>query len=242
MKFLLGGLGDLFLSLERAIDEGTCDVYSHFIKAPEFLESFGVKINKFFYYSSVENHPSLNYEDYIGHDIFPKIPLTSSEEIDNIFLEKPVIAIHPFGSELSNRFWTKHNQPIKFISNENINYLIDSLEQTFKVLVLGTESELSSLDILEKYKKSFNLKDLTYAISKCHSVIGTDSSIKTISSAQKIKTYVVIGNYSDQARDTKFLIPYMKNEIMEVGAYSKEQNRDLFIKIVNKIIKDEVDF
>ena len=230
---MIGGIGDLFLSMEKAIDEGECAVYSHFGGAKKFVESFGVKVPKFVEFNSVANMPA-PAEPYIGHDEYPDLPIIKSRNLLNS-KGKPIVGIHPFGSKLSNNFWKKQKQPSKYITQENIALLVNSLKHKYDLRIFGSKVDLCSFYIPDAYNVYVDIEDLPSAVSECSVVVATDSAIKTISAAMKIPTAVVIGNYPDPMRDAKFLMPYMKAGIMKVGAYDHGQDSKLFKEIANWI-------
>jgi len=233
MKYMIGGIGDIFLSLQKGQEEGECIVYSHFNKAKKFVESFNIKVSKFIEFKTVQDFP-LPKEEYIGHDIFPDIKINkTSQPLWNE--EKPIIGIHPFGSKLSNDYWLNRGKPIKFISKDNIEILVKKLSNKFSIKIFGSKEDLLNFNIDGADNAHVSIENLPSAISECYAVIGTDSSVKTISSAMKIPTAVVIGNYLDHTRDSKFLIPYMKEGIMKVGTYEKNQDKTLFKDIARWI-------
>jgi ADP-heptose:LPS heptosyltransferase len=234
MKHMIGGIGDIFLSLGKAQQEGECAVYSHFSGAKKFVESFGIKVPKFVEFNSVQDFPKPT-EGYIGHDVFPNIKINKTP--NPLWNEnKPIVGIHPFGSSLSNDYWLSRNQPAKYISKDNIEVLIDKLSDKYSLKIFGSEFDLAGFRIEGADNACVDIEDLPSAISECYAVIGTDSAIKTISSAMRIPTAVVIGNYPDPMRDSKFLVPYMKEGIMNVGTYEYDQDSKL-LKDIGKWIR-----
>ena len=224
---MIGGIGDIFLSLERAQKEKECAVYSHFPRAKQFVESFGIEVPIFNYFDSIDNMPRSFSEEIVGYDYFPKIGVQKGRQLLGKS-DKPIIGIHPFGSKLSNDYWKKRGMPIKHISQENIRYLVDKFSDRFDFVIFGSKSELCSYNIEGTYNINLPIEDIPSAVSECFCVIATDSAIKTMSAAMRIPTFVAIGNYPDPLRDQKFLIPYIQMGVMKVGAYSHEQEQSIF--------------
>lgn len=226
MKCIIGGIGDIFLSLQKAQEEGECIVYSHFPRAKEFVESFGVKVPYFKYFKNIEEMPKIFNEEILGHDYFPDIGIQRKRNL--LFKsDKPLIGVHPFGSNFSNEYWKKRGMPIKHISKQNINHLVNKFSDKFNFVIFGSKEELSNYKIHNAHNVNLPIEDIPSAVSECYCVIATDSAIKTFSAAMRIPTYVAVGNYKDQLRDEKFLLPYIQMGIIKASLYSNIQNLTL---------------
>jgi len=90
-------------------------------------------------------------------------------------------------------------------------------------MVFGLEEELKGMGIRQSETLKFvcdpnPAKSLSY-VGQCAAVIGSDSGIKTMSSMNRIPTFVWLGDYRDEPRDQNFIEPYIKDGVMKVFRY-----------------------
>ena len=225
--YIQGGIGDAILCLDDAIKKQKCDLYTCQEGVKEFLNDFGVRVEKMIVYSSVEESmkitpkgQSLEKSPYFSqrHKVSKFSPLSGVDDFHN---EKPILGIHPFGSKLSNDFREDRHQPIKSISEDSMTYMINWLHPHYNIIVFGARSELDNFTQNYAGYRDLRFSYCTIAeayalVELCSSVIATDSAIKTMAASLKIPSFVYIGNYVDTYRDEVFLRPYINDKIMYV--------------------------
>lgn len=223
MKHIIGGIGDILLSMEEAQKMGKCDVYSHYKGARDMLVEAGVRVRK------NEHYDELN-EDFkddalptapVARTPFPsfKYPVMKPSH-DPRDCDKPCVGIHPFGSYFSNKFWGKKGYPIKRFTDEVLIGLVDKLTPKYQVLIFGTTDEVTELgDIWTKgdhvHMVARPIWEAIAIVHNCEAVIATDSAIKAASAIARIPTYVYMGNYQDPWRDSMFIDPYIREGVMK---------------------------
>jgi len=93
----------------------------------------------------------------------------------------------------------------------------------YNLMVFGLEEELKGMGIRQSETLKFvcdpNPAKSFGFVGQCRAVIGSDSGIKTMSSMNRIPTFVWLGDYRDEARDQNFIDPYIKDGVMKVFRY-----------------------
>lgn len=237
-KYIAGGVGDMLLSLGQA--DGPIDIYSHFRKARSLMEQFGVQVDKVGYYN--EGMPKTE------GDPLPMEQMPSwAQSFYNVqrrhkpHTDMPLIGLHPFGSEYSQKVWGKDGWPAKRISNESIEHILTTLETQYQFIVFGSASEIAELGHLQDHKAIFktttdtDMYESLSMVTWCDAMIATDSVMKTMSAICKIPTYVFMGNYVDKYRDNIFIDPYIRNGTMKVWQFVR-CTPELFEPAINELL------
>jgi ADP-heptose:LPS heptosyltransferase len=230
---VIGGVGDLLLSVEAATFAKEIQVFSHFSRAPDIFKPFDVNVYRFEYYRAVEELNSF----YIPGSPLIRAPYWSPDIAlpDPPFLKpkgKKVVGVHPTGSRLSNDFWSKRGEPIKDLSDD---FLVNLLKQikarvsdAYVYLFCAPEDKGKTIEAaLKAGVENFliaSFPDIWKSLSlvqHCDAVIGADSCIKTMSCMLKIPTMVLMGDYIDPFRDENFIDPYVKDQILYAIRFAK---------------------
>lgn len=217
-KYAKGGIGDLLLCLQSAIEEKKIQIYSHFFFAPDIFIPFGVEIVRFDFFSSMGDLANL----FISGDPLP-IHQHPNFTLPNAPFRRPdkkIIGIHIEGSSFSNNFWEKVGMPSKNMTHNFLIKLVKVIQSRFKEVAFyifchpSRSREIGQLLAPEIIGDYFIIafpeiwKSLA-CVKHCDFVIGMDSAIKTMSSILYIPTLTLVGDYSDQFRDERFLTPYV---------------------------------
>lgn len=224
-RYARGGIGDLLLCLQSAIEVGNISVFSHYKKAPSIFQRFGVTIDRFEYFKLIQDYnqlfvPGEELERHT-HPIF---------EMPAPIFQKPkekVIGIHIEGSSCSNEFWKQYGAPTK---NMPIEFFIGLMKATFSKFpdvflyvfcAPEREYEISAILRNEYIANATviafdDIWDSLACVQQCDFVVAMDSCVKTMSAILRIPTVVLAGNYKDSCRDQMFFDPYVKEGIMNV--------------------------
>jgi ADP-heptose:LPS heptosyltransferase len=227
-KYVRGGIGDILLSLESAIAEKIVDVYSHYEQAPDLFAPFGVKVNRFEYFTSVED---LNKIFIPGEELerkaYPNFTIPESTLIPH----EKVLGIHVEGSSFSNEAWSKRGQPTKNMSRLFLKKLLEQLcEDRYNgvfVYIFCAPSRAEEIEELMHMYANHPYLIVAYpyiwdslsCVGHCDAIIGADSVIKTMGAIQRIPSVVLVGDYPDPFRDKVFLDPYVNDGHMHVIKY-----------------------
>lgn len=214
----------MLLSLESAIDDKIIDVLSHFENAEEFYRPFGVAVNRFQYFSSLNELWSIGIRsDALPRTKYPKfkLPKASIEPPDG----QLVIGIHIEGSRFSNEASRQYGRPIKDMSQDFLAKLIGALnsKEAFPY-VFCSPARRVEVNALFKTNYSRPFRVIAFAdiwasltcVAHCHRVLATDSAIKTMAAILGIPSVVLVGDYGDPFRDEVFLEPYVSDGVMQV--------------------------
>jgi ADP-heptose:LPS heptosyltransferase len=224
----------MLLSLESAIGDKIIDVFSHFESAEEFYRPFGVAVNRFQYFSSLNELWSIGIQsDALPRAKYPKfkLPKATIEPPD----DKLVIGIHIEGSRFSNEASRQYGRPIKDMSQEFLAKLIGALNSKEAYpYVFCSPARRVEVEALFKKNYSGAFKVIAFGdiwaslacVAHCHSMLATDSAIKTMAAILSIPTVVLVGDYHDAFRDEVFLKPYVSDGIMQVIKFSNMDTLD----------------
>lgn len=214
----------MLLSLESAIEDGIIDVFSHFPNAEEFYRPFGVTVNRFQYFSSLNEYWSMCIKsEALPRTQYPKFSLPTA------LVEPPedklVIGIHIEGSRFSNEAARGNGRPIKDMSQNFLARLIGALN-SIEAFPYVFCSPARRLQVHAMFKKNYNraFKVIAFddiwtslaCVAHCHVVLATDSAIKTMAAILRIPSVVLVGDYPDPFRDDVFLTPYVTDGIMRL--------------------------
>jgi len=227
---LQGGIGDFlqclpFIDANKKNNIQYCCV-THLKGAKEFLDTIGVQPSAFFIFKTMDEQnqvlnalpkteqyvhcPRTQYFDAYPFDIGPLL-FTNG---------KPTIGVHVNGSAFSIDTQKKFGMILKSIPARVIKEL---KSKDYNLMVFGLEEELKGMGIRQSETLKFvcdpnPAKSLGF-VGQCRAVIGSDSGIKTMSSMNRIPTFVWLGDYRDEARDQNFIDPYIKDGVMKVFRY-----------------------
>ena len=227
---LQGGIGD-FLQCLPFIDANKknhiqyCCV-THLKGAKEFWDTIGIEPSALFIFKTLdEQNQVLNAlprsEQYVQcprtqyFDIFPfdhEKPLFTNG--------KPVVGVHVNGSAFSIDTQKRFGMILKSIPARVIKEL---KSKDYNLMVFGLEEELRGMGLRQSETLKFvcdpnPAKSLAY-VGQCSAVVGSDSGIKTMSSMNRIPTFVWLGDYRDEPRNQNFIDPYIKDGVMQVFRY-----------------------
>jgi len=253
-RLLAGGLGDIYLKLENALDgESPLIVVTHYADIWAVLKPFESRLNidsvqyirpdKYLQKRSAYN---IDVFRQMGVDLvsvrtsqYPKYDLYKNDE-DVFLYMRPMLAFHPFGSKLSNEFWDAQGKPKKTLPNDCITYIVRCLEPYYRIVMFCTDQEWDSLSDRVKlhttYPKNVPFWGREDWIKQCDVFLGSDSAIKTIAAAAKVPSYVFVGDYEDSYRDEVFLNPYIKDGVMEIFKY-KDFSTKNFDPAIERLIE-----
>jgi len=217
-----GGVGDFLQYLPFILKNKSAKyiVTTHFLNAKIFFESLGVKVFKYHFYSTADEHRQIYKElKKLRHSywcprslFFEKVPFKTTAK--NKYSFSNVIGLHIGSSKLSS-------QPL---SKTFALKLIRELQKLkCHIILFGTVNEINKL----KLKRE---KSLTFATDKniiknlslvkfCRVLIGGDSVFKTMSSMSNIRTIVFHEDDNNRFRDRVFISPYVKKSIMSTYKY-----------------------
>jgi ADP-heptose:LPS heptosyltransferase len=232
-KYAKGGIGDLLLCVQSAIEEKTIDLYSHYAYADSIFLPFGVSINRFDYFRNIEELNSIYAPgESLKSLLHPKFVMPHSP------FKKPigkVIGIHIEGSRFSNEFWAKRGKPSKNMSDEFLVKLIQELQFAIPNVIFYIFCDphrtndvgqlLASVVYGDYFIISFTkIWGSLSCVPHCSCVIGMDSAIKSMSAILSIPTVTLVGDYEDSFRDSVFLNPYINEGIMAVVKFNDINN------------------
>ena len=263
--YLRGGIGDFLQCLPAIMTKPTEEYYvhTHYSKAKDFFSQFGLENFKIFTFKNAKDHDE--QIDEILSDCDPRVKtnfvecprvlyskLVFTDEIQNRadnFLNsfknaRPIIGIHPFGSDFSKDIYSKFNLPIKFIPAELVSKIVASdIENKYNYIIFGSKTDFETYGLQE----SDNLKFVCFdsiltslaCVRGCIKLLGTDSCFKTMSSINNIPTYCLVGNFDDQTRDAYFIDQYVNDGVMKIFKFDNIENQqqeivDFFIKSINE--------
>jgi hypothetical protein len=219
-----GGVGDFLQHLPFILKNKTASyiVVTHFMDAKNFFKFFGVKISKYYYYNTREEHKAIelklkknSFSCWCPRSIFfDNFPINVKEK-------RPVQSGFTVGFQIGSSRLTNKPLDIKFAHD-----LIDKLLQLkCMVILFGTQAELALLKYQSRHNVFFAsdkniIKNLSL-VKFCDLVIGGESVFKTMSSMSNITTLVIHEDNNNSFRDRTFISPYVKKSVMYVYKYKK---------------------
>lgn len=236
--YIRGGIGDFLQTVPFAMTHLDREYYihTHFGKAKEFFNEFGVENVKVYNFETIADHDSQTDEIlscaspeeknpfevcprfFYNNLIFKNENTQIAEHLVNSFKEKrKIIGIHPFGSQFAANVYSSFNLPQKFIPLSIVNEIIS---EDFNYLIFGSGKELSNYGLKERDNVKFcsfdNIIDSLACVQYCFKFLGTDSCYKTESSMRKIPTFCIVGDFEDYTRDITFINQYVHDGIMKI--------------------------
>jgi len=239
MKFYIrGGIGDFLQSLwfVRAYSHKDYIIHTHFKKAKEFYDHFGIKNTSFYPFSDSASHDAQvdvivkeqgenstkNIQEtprafYSAFDFGEEADEIAQKLVDSFKEKKNIIGIHPFRSGFALSVYDSFNLPAKIIPLSIVQSVINSDNN---YLIFGSKQELANYGLSEsdnvKFASFDNILHSLNLVKFCSNVLGVDSCFKTMSSMQKISTVCLIGDFPDQTRDAFFINQYVNDGYMMV--------------------------
>ena len=231
-----GGIGDFlqFLPFILKHKSYSYTVLTHFLYAEAFFKALGVKVKKYYFYTS--------WEDYLEiRDRLQKVPDTYICPRTLFFKTNPfistkkkvlkktyVVGIHMGSSKLAAG---------KALSLDFVLKLLTWLTHAkYKIILFGTKDELKSL--LSKTHRAISLaqdqnviKNLSL-VNQCDLMIASDSVFKTMASMLKIPSIVLHKDNTNHFRDRTFIEPYVKAKCMSVYKYKSLEGREVDTALV----------
>lgn len=248
MKSIIGGIGDILLSMERAISsKEDLILISHYNNAPSLLNAFGVEPLVSYYFSNIyelEVYKDL-YKIYIGHDTYPTFKLPKSfndvKLQDKRFdIRSKWVGVHPFGSNFSKDYFNRVGAPGKDLPDILVDLIDAHIPKDYGIVVFGNEFELAAIrspnERVVLYDGNRDIINSLAVASGLDYCIAADSCIKTMTSIRKIPTLLLLQNNLDKIRDDKFINPYLASNggSLDVIYYDKFSDK-LLENILDRI-------
>jgi len=253
MKNLIlnGGIGDFlqFIPYLLSPEASGHSVYvaTHQRGVEDLFSALKIPVVKYFYFSNSDEKTIINQElnEISGIQQPPRTNFLKS----NPFPTKPrifssnnkVIGVHLGGSSYSINIQKSLGIPTKDIPVKVLEFLISL---NYNILIFGTKSEISSLQISNSENIKIISEDSIYDslsyLEQCDAFVGSDSAFKTLSAMLKIPTIVWMGDYQDEFRDKTFIAPYVIAGIMETYRYTnllESAQLDLGLNATKRFIK-----
>lgn len=236
--YVRGGVGDFLQMIPFIMSHSSQEycVHTHFSKAKEFFNEFGIENLKVFNFNTIKEHDNQideiisvsSPEDREGFGTCPRFfyntltfkneSVELAENLINSFKEKKkIIGIHPFGSEFSTNTYSSFSLPNKFIPCSIVRELIN---EDFNYLIFGSKKEFANYGLEEsdnvKFSSFDNIVHSLACVSHCFKFFATDSCFKTQSSMTRIPTFCILGDFEDKIRDKMFIEQYVQDGVMKI--------------------------
>lgn len=236
---ITGGVGDFLQCIEYIVKNPSNDyvVITHFPKAKEFFEAFGIKINQVHVFSNVIEEKLIS-SNVFNSGLIYKCPRNLFFENNplNITIKAsnennyPTVGLHMSGSDFAAKL--RVGLTPKALPHTFIHHLLNYLQNlNLNVIFFATQKEISELGIKENLKLQIACdKDITKNLSlvaRCNAFIGSDSAFKTMSSMLKIPTIILYAKEKNNFRDRMFINPYIKERIVFPFQYSTLSNKEM---------------
>ena len=232
-----GGVGDFLQFLPFILKNKSANyvVVTHFMDAKNFFKFFGVKISKYYFYNTREEHQAIELKLKKNHFsywcprniFFDQMPFVSKDK-PNLKTDL-IIGLQIGSSRLINSPLT-----VKF----SIKLLDVLFRMGCSVILFGTKKEIGRLKLKPRKELFFATdNDITKNLSLvqfCDLLIGGESVFKTMSSMSKIKTLVIHEDNNNRFRDRVFISPYTQTGFMYVYKY---KNLDKEISLITDYAK-----
>lgn len=248
--YTCGGIGDFLQCTPFMIanKDELFFIHTHFEHAKQYFESFGLQNIVYMHFkNNFERTNQIKKFCFSIKDI-PRsfyFQVQNNIKIDDIvnsyFKEKkPIIGIHPFGSDFSNDFYKQIKKPVKYIKRQTVEE-ITKKNQQFNFLIFGTKKEIHEYGIEETQNLKFicfdSIIESLLAVKTCSLFIGVDSCFKNMACMNKIKTFCLCGDFDDVYRDILFFNQYEKDGFLQTHKIKNiEDEENLKIKSINKFL------
>lgn len=224
MKYFIGGLGDLILSLDhiRELSDRELLVGSHCYKIMEMFVDLNIH-NKVLTYQVYDNINT--FHSLWGYDLKHEIGWTRYPNLDydidascsyHLFVSdyildqgKTILGIHPFGSNFSNEYYAERNIPSKNINIDNLKCLeLYNMHINNTILLFGSRQEYDNIfqkdtslatyllehTIVIPYAFDDKLSTSIFLSRYVDEFICTDSVVKTIAAARRKPSKIILNN------------------------------------------------
>lgn len=238
-----GGIGDFLQHLPFILKNKSSRyiVATHFKGAPSFFKSLKVKVDRYYFYSNIEEYRAIrNFLKEHKHSyICPRALFFKVFPFDKLkalhHTQGKWVGIHPGASSLGS---------YKAIPVEFIKMLVRYLNQEgFKVILFGTKHELSKMQRLKNKNTLFAsdtniIKNLS-RVDHCDFFIGSDSVFKTMASMLKKPTIVLHQKHKNNFRDRVFIKPYINEHMMFVHPYTNFNKHEMksALQFISNVMK-----
>lgn len=238
MKFYVrGGIGDFLQNCWFVCNNKTREfiIHTHFKEAESFFKNLNIENTSFYYFNTMEEHDS-EVDNILGNhgensttnirdcprcfysDIdFSQESKDQAKAFSGRFTNnKPIIGIHPFGSNFSSDTYSRFNLPPKHIPAEVVSQIIN---EDYNYIIFGSKSQLESYGVKESgnvLHTDMGIESCLELVKHCAKFLGTDSCFKTMSAMVRVPTYCVLGDFEDGLRDKFFIDQYEKDDVMKV--------------------------
>ncbi|NBQ85443.1 MAG: hypothetical protein EBU03_04905 [Methylophilaceae bacterium] len=238
---ITGGVGDFLQCLPYIMANKSNDyvVITHFPKAKEFFESFGIPICKIYTCTNPAEEKSISQDVFSAEkvyrcprDLFFKDSPLTSQAISYTSEHRPIIGVHMSSSHFAVSHEIKKGLTPKALPKEFTVSLLNALEVLdFNVILFGTKKEIIDLGVAPNMRlKIASDDDITKnlaSVNSCHAFIGSDSAFKTMSSMLKIPTIVLYSKEKNNFRDRMFIDPYVKNGVIYPFRYQNFSDNEI---------------
>jgi len=205
MMGIVGGVGDILLSLEDALKEPEICVITHAEHAGSIFAPFPCTKAKILKLGVDPLPPGMAF---IKRTSYPRIdipePYKSLSLVVKHTSSKPIIGIHPFKSKHAKEFWLRRGVSEADISIDSINRACLEYQDRCTFVVFCSPDEEPSLRALRIPSVVIANPDLWIGlslVSSCSLFIGADSAMKTMSCLLRIPSLVFTMNVVDPAPD-----------------------------------------
>lgn len=222
-RYVMGGMGDVLLSLEDALHEKEINLYSHAHAAPRLLEPFGIRVRYEHFTDHTRVRPTGKPLPRRQYPVFP-IPPASLARAAALPVRSRVIGLHPVGSAFSRQLGHRRGTPVKQLPVGVVVRLSRALDDGDTSILLfcapGERAAYEGADSRLQIVAHEDPWDALACVTLCHRVVAVDSLIKTMSALLRIPTIVLLGDHRDRFRDKHFIRPYVRDGVMRVVRFT----------------------
>jgi tetratricopeptide (TPR) repeat protein len=228
-----GGVGDFLQSVPFLLERKTSNlkllVVSHFRRAGHLFSHLAIDVDKYFYFSTMEELRRIRASlGNLGGIVpcprswyFKESPFAPKELA---FADsRPVLGMHLGGSEFSIAMQRQAGVVTKHLPVELLHRMLSS--NRYNIILFGAPDEIRTLGAHETDRLKFacfdNIAESMCVVEQCDAFVGSDSAIKTLTAMLKVPTVVWLGDYADPFRDNVFIAPYVHGGVMQVYRYKK---------------------
>ena len=215
-----GGIGDFLqcLPFMLAHKDNRYLVATHYDRPWEFFDQLGIYTTYDVSLGRLGGVKECPRQTFFGVNPFPRRP--------PIFTgNRPVVGIHLGGSGYSLSVEKRFGFPPKALPRSILDGIIAGGNE-YDLLLFGSPEELDEIGCIGHARKVRNdniIVSLSH-VAECSAFIGSDSAFKTMSAMLEIPTIVLMGDYRDGHRDSRFIEPY--DDVIATFRYKDLTNPD----------------
>ena len=208
-----GGVGDFLQCLPFMLEHPDEKYYvvSHFAGTKAFFRHWNIPVYDVSF-GQLPKIPLCPRVTFFTSNPFPKVPFLFDDS------GMPIIGVHLGGSQYSLSTEERFGFPPKALPA----YFLEHLAlMNLNFYIFGAPEELDEFEDIENITlvREDNIILSLARVAECKAFIGSDSAFKTMSSMLYIPTIVLIGDYMDRHRDSRFIDPYVEERVMRVFRY-----------------------